>query len=217
SWWQQFTGEGIVGELTGEVLAQLPSQIIAFEDFAREYPQGDVLSDDTGFSRDYGRNPYAGYDSIDQSPFLYNGKIDKRLPPMERVLSVIGKAQTVLFPFRAVADAPLINWEMEGQDLVIFAHHNMRSPLDKRRIAESRDIPAAAAFSRQVGSRNLDFTWTDGRIVDEQTGSEWGPTGRAVSGPLMGTHLDQIDSGVHFAFAWLAFDPDALVFGVDEP
>ena len=82
SWWQQFTGEGIVGEMTGEVLVQIPAQIVAFEEYRTLYPRGDVLSRDTGFLRRYGENPYVGYDNIEQYPFLFHGKIDKRLPPI---------------------------------------------------------------------------------------------------------------------------------------
>lgn len=212
SWWQQFTGEGIVGVMTGEVLQQLPSQIIAFEDFAVAYPDGDVLSRETGYYRSYGNNPYAGYDSIDQSPFLYNGKIDPRLPPMERVLSVIGEGGTLLFPFSALDEAPLIQYKLGDQQLVVFAHHKTRSALDKRSIADSRNIAAAAAFDRRLGNRELSFDLIDGKVIDRQTKSEWGPTGLATSGPMRGKHLRQIDSGVHFAFAWLAFDSAAEIY-----
>ena len=43
SWWQQAMGEAIAGELTGEQLDYLPSQILSFGDFAREFPTGEVL------------------------------------------------------------------------------------------------------------------------------------------------------------------------------
>ena len=43
---------------------------------------------DTGFHRDYGRNPYRGYDDIDSTPFLLSGPPDPRLPPMERVVAI---------------------------------------------------------------------------------------------------------------------------------
>ena len=215
SWWQQFTGTGIVGDMTGEVLQQIPSQIVAFEDFANAYPGGDMLSRDTGFHRRYGNNPYVGYDDIDQSPFLYKGKIDKRLPPMERVLSVVADGKTLLFPFSAMESSPVIEHALGEQSVVVFAHHTARSALDQRSISESRDVFAAAAFEPRVGNRALDFSWSGDKVVDRQTGSEWGPTGLAIAGELKGKHLRQIDSGVHFAFAWLAFDEKAEVFGVD--
>jgi hypothetical protein len=51
SWWQQFTGKGIVGRYAGTELTRLPSEIVAFEDFAAAYPAGQVLSRSTGYSR----------------------------------------------------------------------------------------------------------------------------------------------------------------------
>jgi hypothetical protein len=83
----------------------------------------------------------------------------------------------------------------------------MHSPLDRQQIADSRQSPAAAAFRRNAANRVLDFDWRDGRILDRQTGSEWDIFGRAVRGPLLGTDLAPVDGGVHFAFAWLAFNP----------
>lgn len=51
----------------------------------------------------------------------------------------------------------------------------------------------------------------EGRRVDQQTGSEWNLMGEAIAGPLKGKRLPAIDSGVHFAFAWLAFNPDSEI------
>ena len=75
SWWQQFTGEGIVGEYTDELLDILPSRVMGFGQFKDRNPDGLVMSPDTGHSRQYGLNPYAGYDT-NPEPFLYGGDID---------------------------------------------------------------------------------------------------------------------------------------------
>jgi len=68
TWWQQFGGEGIIGELAGDLLTQVPAAVVAWEDFAAQNPNAGILSQNTGFSRPYGRNPYVGYDTIDQPP-----------------------------------------------------------------------------------------------------------------------------------------------------
>lgn len=73
SWWQQATGEAIIGSLTGEKLSLLPGAMIAWEDFKNAYPEGIVLSRETGHNKPYGTNPYTGYDDIDNIPFLYRG------------------------------------------------------------------------------------------------------------------------------------------------
>ncbi len=87
SWWQQFTGEAIVGALAGKKLKLLPSRIVSFGAFRKEHPQGPVLvPNDPGF-RDYGRNPYASYDTA-SAPFLYRGDLPEKVPAMARVVVV---------------------------------------------------------------------------------------------------------------------------------
>ena len=109
SWWQQLTGEAIIGHYTGQVLEQLPSQIVAYDTFKDAYADGLVLSRETGYLRRYGNNPYAGYDSIDSHPFLFRGDVDPRLPPMERVLSVPGDSNHHLVPLSALEDVAVFN------------------------------------------------------------------------------------------------------------
>ena len=211
SWWQQFTGKGIVGRHAGTELKRLPSEIVAFEDFAAAYPAGEVLSRSTGFTRPYGNNPYAGYDSVDQSPFLLTRAADKRLPPMERVLSVSVAGRHRLYPLTALERHAVTNADLAATPYVVFAKPGMASPLDSARIDEGRPIPAATAFQRRLDGRVLEFALRDGRRTDLQTGSEWNLLGEAVAGPLKGRRLLPVESGVHFAFAWLAFNPESEI------
>ncbi len=212
SWWQQFTGEGIIGKMNGEKLKQIPSNIVAFESFKKQYPEGRVLSRKTGYQRTYGRNPYAGYDDINSSPFLYRGKTDKRLRPMERVLSLRANDKTILFDLTSLRDKPVVNSEFEGTSFVVLAFENMNSALDKAEISASRLIPSAAVYSAVLGEKKLTFKLNDGVVTDVETGSEWNIFGIAEKGELAGNQLQQLDQGVHFAFAWLAFDPEAQIF-----
>ncbi len=212
SWWQQFTGKGIVGHYAGTVLKQLPSEIVAFADFeAAHGARGEVLSRMTGHVRPYGRNPYAGYDRIDQHPFLFSGKLDGRLPPMERVLSVSAGGKHRLYPLSLLERHPVSNRELGGVPYVVFARTGMVSPLDADRIEAGRNIAAATAFDRRLDGRTLEFEFRDGHWADRGTGSRWNILGEAFAGPLKGKRLGGMASGVHFAFAWLAFNPDSEI------
>ena len=213
SWWQQFTGTAIVGSYTGTALKQLPSTIAAFGDFRKAYPGGRVLSRETGFMRPYGRNPYRGYDRIGDTPFLFSDPVDPRLPAMERVLGVQSDGVVRVYPFATLAQARLINDQVGSLPVAVFTAEGMLSALDAEIIRDSRRIPAAAAYSRQLGERTLSFELRDGRIVDRETGSEWDLFGIAIAGALKGRRLEPADSGVHFAFAWLAFRPESEIFG----
>jgi len=212
SWWQQFTGKGIIGDYTGTRLQQLPSQIISFATFRDVFADGEVLSQETGFRRRYGNNPYSGYDDIDNNPFLYRGDLDPRLPPMERVLSIPVASGYQLVPLSKLEQEPLITIQSDKTPVVVFALSTAASALDDESIANSRDVPAAAAFHAEHNNQKLTFSIDDGQITDSETGSTWNVLGHAINGKLKGERLQQIDSGVHFAFAWLAFDPDAVVY-----
>ena len=89
SWWQQFTGEAIVGEYTGRRLQLVPSRLESFELFSKRHPRGSVLvPNDPGF-RDYGSNPYVGYDASER-PFLFNGELPDGIDPLARVVVLKG-------------------------------------------------------------------------------------------------------------------------------
>lgn len=212
SWWQQFTGEAIAGFYAGQKLEQLPGSIVAYETFKQQFPDGEILSRDTGFSRPYGQNPYRGYDDINDRPFLYRGTIDDRLPPMERVIGLNINGQTKIYPLSIVNDLRVINDVVENEPVAVFSKPGMLSVLDKSVIGESRTIPAAKIYSTTLDGRQLTFGLNNGKIVDLQTGSTWNMFGTAIAGQLIGRSLKSLDLGVHFAFAWLAFRPDTQIY-----
>ena len=216
SWWQQFTGRGIVGEYAGAELQQIPSQILAFERFAELYPRAEVLSRDTGYRRNYGSNPYVGYDDIDQSPFLMRGGTDPRLRPMERVLAVELDGDWRLYPFSRFEGQPVIEETWQDKPVVIFSRRDQYSALDRASIAGSRLTHSSAAFRPEVDGRRLSFEAADNGFRDRETGSLWALNGEALEGPLAGERLPRYQQGIHFAFAWLAFRPDSSIYGRND-
>ncbi len=88
SWWQQFTGEAIVGEMTGSELKLIPSRLESFARFRERFPRGRVLVPSNPAARDYGANPYLGYDAEGATPFLYTGDMPSGIEPMARVVAI---------------------------------------------------------------------------------------------------------------------------------
>ena len=212
SWWQQFTGKGLIGEYAGRELVEYPASIVSFEDFRSKYPEGPVLSRRTGHNRPYGENPYRGYDRIDQSPFMFAGQTDPRLPPMERIVAVRIGERFKAYPFGEFEAPEVINDEFAGTPIAVLATREAFSALDKPAIKESRRVPSLNAFDRRIDGKALEFELRDGQIRDTATGSRWNGLGQAISGPLTGKRLEPLAGGVHFAFAWLAFRPETSIF-----
>lgn len=62
SLWSQLAFKAVAGPQVGKTLKWLPSQIITWVAWKKKHPNGEVLSTQTGFVRDYTFNPYAGYE-----------------------------------------------------------------------------------------------------------------------------------------------------------
>lgn len=212
SLWQQFTGEAIVGDFTGTTLQQIPAQIVSFEQFSESYNQGMVLSRETGYRRNYGRNPYVGYDDISQRPFLYRGKLDSRLAPMERLVTLSIGDTDKAYPYSVTKKLRAVNDEVGGQPIVIFHAPGAVSALDQDEISASRQVGSTGVFDRRLDGLTLTFAYQNGQFADQETNSAWNVTGQAVEGKLKGRTLRPIPHGDSFAFAWLAFKPSSEIY-----
>ena len=214
SWWQQLTGEAVVGDLTGTQLEFLSSRTISWEDFKERFPDGKVLSRDSGIDRYrdlYGQNPYPGLDSGSTSPFGVTA--DDRLEPMERVVAVELEEQPVAYPFSQLQQIRVLNDEIGETPIVVFWQSGVKSAVDSRMIENSRDVGSTAVYRRSVQGQVLTFSAADeeGVFTDDQTESRWNIFGEAISGPLEGEQLEQIVSAEHFWFAWSAFKGNTKV------
>ena len=208
SWWQQFTGQAIVGDKTGTQLEFMPAQLVSWKDFKERYPKGQVLSTN---GRNYGINPYAGYDST-ENPFLYLGTPDPRLRATERVLGFFDNENSIAYPLPAIAAAGVVEDTIGDMDVVIFYEPGQVSALDQSTIEDSKEVGSAAMFIPVVDGQALTFSYDNGVITDNETGSEWDVFGQAISGELEGSQMELVLSFTHFWFAWAAFQPDTVVY-----
>jgi hypothetical protein len=208
SLWQQFSGEALVGDLTGETLTIIPSQLISFEQFRESYPDAEILSRNTGHRRNYGENPYAGYDDINNSPFLLRKNVPGEISPMEKVVGVRTENSVKGYTYSVTSKNRVFHDTVGGEPIVIFHLDGMASAMDNREIHRSRDDGATGVFSPIIDGEELEFEFRDGTIYDLSTDSEWNISGRAISGPLAGQQLNTKVFGDYFAFAWLVFYPD---------
>lgn len=212
SLWQQFTGEAIVGNHTGKQLRFLASSLVSFADFKAAFPEGVVLSRDTGFSRSYGENPYAGYDTIGSNPFLFTGELDGRLPAVARVVTVSLPEVDIAYPLEILAESGVIHDVQGDQSLVVFHIPGTASALGARVIAEAEDVGATGVFDPTLDGQQLTFTRDGDQFVDDQTESTWNIFGQATSGELAGAELNHIVHADHFWFSWAAFRPDTILY-----
>ena len=205
TWWQQASGEGIVGMYAGRQLKFLPVTILPWREIMKGNQDAQVLSRKTGYSRPYGENPYQGYDTGD-TPFLYRGpEIAEEYNPFERLLVVRVDGQEKAYAFSRLREEKVIQETLAGRKIVIFYQSGASSALDTRRIEDGRDTGTAQAYFPHIGGRGLFFYHDGMNIRDQETGSIWDIGGTAIRGKLKNTRLDSPVTINHFWFSWSAF------------
>jgi hypothetical protein len=66
SLWSQSRGESVVGDYTDIKLDLVQMQLIQFSELKAKYPETQILSEKTGYSRDYSLYPYGDYESTER-------------------------------------------------------------------------------------------------------------------------------------------------------
>ncbi len=210
SLWQQITGEAIVGDFAGTKLAPVSTSIVSFAQFRDTFPDGESLSEDTGYGIEYGANPYVGYSSADgPSGAFFREELDDRFPALSRVVGVQANGIEKAYPFDAIAESGVINDLVGTEPVVLFWTDGAVDALDNGSIAASRAIGTGVARSPVVNGEQLTFSGANGVFVDEQTRSTWNGLGVAVEGPLAGEALGNVTHRNEFWFAWAAFFGEA--------
>jgi hypothetical protein len=202
--WIQVTREAIKGEMKGKKLDLLFSLHTTWNIWKQLHPKTLVLSRDTGFDKDYSRFPFQEkyFKYKKTSHFLFKvSNQDDRYHPKEIVLVVeIGDTSKV-YPVSAMQDRAVINDLVASIPIVVI--------YDKK----SETI---AAFSRKFEKHVLDFRIEDTPestiFKDSVYDAEWNLEGMAYKGSCKGKYLKPVASFKAFWFAWLAFNPETLVY-----
>jgi hypothetical protein len=211
SLWSHFTGQGLLGVFASDELTSYPVTLASWDEFRRARPEGIVLSRETGFSKDYGVNPYPGYDDIANPPFLYDGEVDGRHAAKVRIvgLDLPGGPQAVTAE-RLQADR-VVSLDDGETPIVVWWQPGTGSALDTATVADGRDVGTSGAFVADLDDRRLTFEPVDDGFRDAETASNWNVLGTAVAGSLSGRSLTKVPHVDTFWFAWAAFQPHTRV------
>ena len=136
SWWQQFLGEAVIGDLTGQRLTAIPARLESLAKFRERAPEGLLLVPNDENARAYGTTPYGGMDSTPLPPSISRLRYPYDLPvdvdPLARVVVVGEEAWTMA----ALRDKGVV----ERDDLRLTWEAGQNSIHDHRVIAEGRDV-----------------------------------------------------------------------------
>jgi hypothetical protein len=147
SLWSQLMEQAVSGPLKGTRLTSVPLTHTTWAAWRRRHPATVVLSTETGFARDYARDPYAGYDKVPRLMFDVQHR-DDRLPVKEWVLGVRMGGDAKAYPFATLARLTdregLLNDRLGGQAVQIRYDrtHNSAEAFD----AAGRRLPSVMAY-----------------------------------------------------------------------
>ena len=161
----------------------------------------------TGARRDYGTNPYGGYDNVGSTPFLFRGDADARVELLRRVVGVVIGDDAKAWTLDSLMDAEVsvTTGELAGQDLVIFWKGGQASALDSSAISQGFDVGSVGVFDPEIDGRTLTFEPSGSEFLDRETGTRWSITGRALDGELEGSQLTAVPHLDTFWFSWSAY------------
>ncbi len=134
SFFQQAMGVAIMGTLAGKELEMLPARIESFANYKkRAGPNAPILVPTNPRMRNYGINPYAGYEK--GYPFLYKGELPDGINPMQRVITT--QKRDIAYSLALLRE----RGEIKAPNDVVFRWSaGQNSALDGRLIAKGRDI-----------------------------------------------------------------------------
>lgn len=200
--WPQILGTAIQGRRCGQVLAEVPLVWTTWGQWKARHPETLALTTQTGFVRDYNRDPYGVYtpdpDGYYTDPAVWFPLMNRsdRFHAKKVFLGVKMGGQQLAIPRAEFRSQGVRDVTLGGVPLVVFYD-------------EGLDV--LRAFRREVEGTTLGFELRDGAIVDGESGSVWSPEGVGQEGSYQGVALAPASAFTVMWFAWFAFYPDTQV------
>jgi hypothetical protein len=199
SWWQQITGEAILGPSRGYRLNAVTHDELSFYIWKQEHPDGRVLRPDDSkpwkqFSQDWEEH-------TSRLPVLAPLDSDLRLSARTQVLGIKIGGIAKAYPLAAIQrQSPILDYIASTPLVILMAE----------------DGKSVRTFDRTIDGRGLEFFAKPDsrplRLVDAETGSEWDFTGKCVSGQYGGRELKKIYSIRDYWFDWRVYNPDTDIY-----
>lgn len=145
SLWSQLKYEAISGPMVGKQLEMINTTNTIWKEWKQRHPNTLLLSENTGYKRDYSRDPYPGYDRSSALYFSVSEQ-DDRYHPKETVIGLEIKGKSKAYPFSELAKlkGKQLDDEFQGKKLVVKYDPSAKSAeiFD----AEGNPVPAVTNF-----------------------------------------------------------------------
>ena len=119
SLWSQILRRAVSGPMQGTELEMVATANTSWGDWRARYPESLLLSEDTGYRRDYSRSPYGSYET-NSSVYFPVSASSARYHPKEQVIGLQLDGVTRAYPFSELdrLEGPISD-QVSGQSLTI--------------------------------------------------------------------------------------------------
>jgi hypothetical protein len=193
TYWQQISGRGVSGPLTGQSLKLIPSDELTFKLWKSEEPDGIVLKDIPADEGDYAPKDWDV--KVQKYPTVLSFP-EHGFKPRDVMLGVQAFGEARAFPYELVLREKLVQDRVGSEALILLV---------------GPDGQSVRAFRADVPGEDF-FRTPEGSMMDSATGSRWNFKGCAVDGEAKGTCLERIEAIKDFWFDWRNYHPDTSVY-----
>ena len=201
STWSQMLEQSISGPQVKRIPDRLQAVETSWGTWKAMYPETLLLSEETGFSRDYTRYPYGAFREDQSLLFPVNNADDRRLHRKERVLGINVGTSSKVYPISNFSSQVEVINEVVGDMQVVAAG----SSGNNFGVVYNRELEDCTMLAFEAVQDKLPI------VMRDNEGNEWDIFGVAVSGARKGQQLQKTNSYVVYFFAWTAFFPGSQI------
>ncbi|MDP6334683.1 MAG: DUF3179 domain-containing protein [Nitrospinaceae bacterium] len=144
SLWSQIRAAAVTGPLTGTQLKLLSSTQTTWEQWKKKYPGSLVLSEKTGYRRDYDRDPYDGYEKSPRLIFAVDN-VSAKFHPKEKIIGVEFDDTVKAYPFSELEKHQgLVNDTINEKRIII--QYDKSSATASILDENGRELPSVVGF-----------------------------------------------------------------------
>jgi hypothetical protein len=187
SYWPQISGQSISGLSKGTKLDKIQVFWTSWKNWKNVFSSTKVLSEETGYLRNYEFDPYGEYNDpegyyLSGAPLFPVETYDPRLDDKTVVIGIELNQSHLAVEKNKLIREKTINTKLNNESIVIFYDEALQ---------------AARVYKSSLNSETYLFKKVDGKIIDEQTNTEWSIEGESSKGKL--------ETVVYFDVMWYAW------------
>lgn len=204
--WSQIGLESVNGTQAGNRITTHHLIETEWETWKTMFPNSLVMTEDTGFDRNYGTYPYGDYRTNHRFLIFPVSNEDERLERKERGLGILINGRAKFYNRGSFRDAPItvVPDNFLGTELVVIGSWDKNIVVAYERTLEDGTALTFTAIEDESNDSSA--------VMIDNEGNKWNILGVAVEGPREGSRLTAPESFIGYWFAWATFYPDLELY-----